>query len=71
MKAKEELNALKCEVEDLNKKLSELSEEELNYVIGGVQIGDQASSGLINNPESLIPIPYIYGSDKPHSGPVM
>ena len=33
MKAKEELNALKCEVEDLNKKLSELSEEELKMKV--------------------------------------
>ena len=35
MKAKEELNALKEEVEALNKKLAELSEEELAQVAGG------------------------------------
>ena len=35
MKTKEELNALKNEVEALNKKLSELSEEELAQVFGG------------------------------------
>ena len=35
MKSKEELNALKEEVETLNKKLSELSEEELAQVSGG------------------------------------
>ena len=35
MKTKEELNALKEEVEALNKKLAELTEEELEQVAGG------------------------------------
>ena len=35
MKTKEELNALKNEVETLNKKLHELTEEELKQVSGG------------------------------------
>ena len=35
MKTKEELNALKEEVEALNKKLAELTEEELAQVTGG------------------------------------
>ena len=35
MKTKEELNALKNEVEALNKKLAELTEEELAQVSGG------------------------------------
>lgn len=35
MKTKEELNALKEEVETLNKKLAELSEDELKAVSGG------------------------------------
>ena len=35
MKTKEELNALKEEVETLNAKLAELSEEELAQVCGG------------------------------------
>ena len=35
MKTKEELNALKEEVETLNKKLNELTEEELKQVSGG------------------------------------
>ena len=35
MKTKEELNALKEEVEALNKKLAELNEEELAQVAGG------------------------------------
>ena len=35
MKTKEELNALKEEVEILNKKLAELTEEELKEITGG------------------------------------
>ena len=35
MKTKEELNALKKEVENLKKKLAELTEEELEQVTGG------------------------------------
>ena len=35
MKTKEELNALKEELETLNKKLAELTEEELQQVSGG------------------------------------
>ena len=35
MKTKEELNAIKEDVETLNKKLKELTEEELNQVTGG------------------------------------
>ena len=35
MKTKEELNALKAEVEAVSKKLSELTEEELAQVCGG------------------------------------
>ena len=39
MKAKEELNALKNEVEVLNQKLSTLTDEELEQVTGGVDPG--------------------------------
>ena len=35
MKTKEDLNALKNEVEALNKKLAELTEDELKQVSGG------------------------------------
>ena len=35
MKTKEELNALKEEIETLNRKLAELTEEELKQVAGG------------------------------------
>ena len=38
MKTKEELNALKEEVETVSKKLHELTEEELAQVTGGVVI---------------------------------
>ena len=42
MKTKEELNALKEEVETMNKKLTELTEDELNEVTGGVLRGKAA-----------------------------
>lgn len=35
MKTKEELSTIKNEVESLNKKLSELSEDEMRFVVGG------------------------------------
>lgn len=51
MKTKEELNALKNEVETLNKKLAELSEEELKEVVGGIgypdPMGETMSDGWI------------------------
>ncbi len=39
MKTKEELHALKNEVEALNKKLAELSEEEVGKVVAGIAPG--------------------------------
>ena len=48
MKTKEELNALKEEVETLNKKLRELTEEELAQVSGGARLI------LGENPESSV-----------------
>ena len=39
MKTKEELNALKEEVETVNEKLHELTDEELEQVVGGVLCG--------------------------------
>ena len=47
MKTKEELNALKEEVETLNKKLHELTEEELERVVGG-NAANQDSKIFIN-----------------------
>ena len=53
MKTKEELNAIKEEVETLNKKLAELTEEELEQVRGGdgagnVQVGDWCAYGPVS-----------------------
>ena len=53
MKTKEELNALKKEVESLNKKLAELTEEEMKQVMCGVYY-DQPKSAYDDchvNPE--------------------
>ena len=41
MKTKEELNAIKEEVETLNRKLEELNEEEFEQVVGGVALDDE------------------------------
>ena len=38
MKTKEELNALKAEVETMSRKLAELTDEELAWVAGGIDI---------------------------------
>ena len=46
MKTKEELNALKEEVETQNKKLHELTEEELEQVSGGFEPGSSAQIKL-------------------------
>ena len=45
MKTVEELNALKEEVETLNKKLQELSEDELQQVAGGIGVADWQDGG--------------------------
>lgn len=45
MKTKEELKVLKNEFETLNKKLAELSEKELEMVVGGVDCGLQVIGG--------------------------
>ena len=50
MKTKEELNALKEEVETLNKKLAELTEEELEQVSGG-----EADNSCPKNLEKMDP----------------
>ena len=44
MKTKEELNALRNEVEALNRKLAQLTEEELAQVVGGVRERDEGLS---------------------------
>ena len=45
MKTQEELNALKEEVETLNKKLAELTDEELAQVVGGAAAPQPIYSG--------------------------
>ena len=75
MKTKEELNALKEEVEALNNKLNELTEEELEQVCGGfmpiiLRNADiPAKNGGFNQPSELAEI-LINGlmSDKSHPG---
>ena len=42
-KTKEELETLKKEVVDLNNKLKDLSEDELNEIVGGSTIWDVAT----------------------------
>lgn len=51
-KTKEELNALKKEVETLGNKLAELSEEELQEVSGGIRLAINAGPGR----ERVLPI---------------
>ena len=49
MKMQEELNALKKEIETLNEKLKELTEEELALVSGGVDLpGDKHGIQFVN-----------------------
>ena len=45
MKTAEELNDLKEEVETLNKKLHELTDEELAQVSGGIGVADWQDGG--------------------------
>ena len=50
MKTKEELNALKEEVEALSRKLHDLSEEELAQVSGGVVPPDSTTFEIVTEP---------------------
>lgn len=49
MKTKEELNALKGEVKALNKKLAELTEDELKQVTGGEYVSFVDSDDYTNS----------------------
>ena len=51
MKTTEELNALKEEVETLNEKLQELTEEELEKVTGGIDLTIRICPGAITTIE--------------------
>ena len=68
MKTKEELNALKEEVETLSKKLAALNEEELAQVAGGILPKDYYENIILNSPEKDNHILQTYkkdiGSDK-------
>ena len=50
-KTQEELNTLKVEYEILNNKLKELTEDELGYVIGGVDEFPEAEDLQLAGPE--------------------
>ena len=53
MKTKEELNALKNEVKSLNKKLAELSEDELKEVTGGTNLlNTELENAIGSTPET-------------------
>ena len=54
MKTKEELNALKEEVETLNKKLAELSEDELKQITGGQNVMPVIFAGTKEVDEQII-----------------
>ena len=56
MKTKEELNALKEEVETLDKKLSELTEDELEAVVGGGfwEVLQKVGKGITRATEGLL-----------------
>ena len=68
MKTKEELNALKEEIETLNKKLAELNEDELEQVAGGILPKDYYENIILNSQEKDNNILQTYrkdiGSDK-------
>ena len=63
MKTKEELSALKEEIETLNKKLAELTDEELAQVAGGVAPTDVHTDGV--RPDTYQP------KKSPPSSPVL
>ena len=56
MKTKEELNALKEEVETVSRKLHELTEEELSLVSGGIIVFEKNHNGSDwkENPEEIV-----------------
>ena len=72
MKTKEELNALKEEVENVSMKLAELTEEELEQVAGGMTV--KAGVGSVprtNSRQVYKPIVPQGSADLPGSDPVM
>ena len=63
MKTKEELNTLRNEVEALNKKLAELTEEELQQIVGG-------TVPLHNMPQKADDEKYVMGFAPPTNGTI-
>lgn len=62
MKTKEELNALKKEVETMSRKLAELTDDELTQVTGGVNFGNLSQVHIRENGEQG---PLIYDPEFP------
>ena len=56
MKTKEELNAIKNEVETMSRKLAQLNEEELSQVSGGVSPDD-----IFKMESSPVELPVLHG----------
>ena len=57
MKSKEELNAIKNEVETVSRKLAQLNEEELKQVTGGFDLGDRIFGLSGFEPVGIAPVP--------------
>lgn len=57
MKSKEELNAIKNEVETVSRKLAQLNEEELKQVTGGFDLGDRIFGLSGFEPVGIVPVP--------------
>ena len=68
MKTKEELRALKTEVAQLYKKLSELTVEELEEVTGGYPSPKLPEDNIGVFPSPKLPEPGIGGPDGPTAG---
>ena len=64
MKTKEELNALKKEVETVSRKLHELTEEEMEQVTGGRELGKEPRGTI--NPEEDYCNNYFYDPYDPN-----
>lgn len=66
MKTKEELSELREELETLNQKLAELTEEELAQITGGTSDSLATSHGqVVDYANSRIGYPYVYGASGP------
>ena len=64
MKTVEELNALKEEVENLNKKLAELTDEELEQVTGGKQMPANSTGGIVSTCMGILALMGLYPTEE-------